>query len=37
MLPLSGTSNQQHMKEDLQAEHLTLSDEEVRQIEMIAL
>jgi diketogulonate reductase-like aldo/keto reductase len=37
MLPLTGTTSERHMKEDLQAEQLALSDEEVRQIETIAL
>jgi len=37
MLPLTGTTSQQHIKEDLQAEQLTLSSEEVHQIEMIAV
>ena len=37
MLPLSGTTSQDHMIEDLQAEQLTLSGEEVEQIEMIAV
>lgn len=37
MLPLTGTSNQKHMKEDLAAENLELTDEEVRQIETIAI
>jgi diketogulonate reductase-like aldo/keto reductase len=37
MLPLTGTTSQQHMKEDLQAEQLTLSTEEIRRIETIAL
>jgi diketogulonate reductase-like aldo/keto reductase len=37
MLPLTGTTRQQHMKEDLEAEHLTLTDEEVQRIETIAL
>ncbi len=37
MLPLTGTTNQQHMKEDLQAEQLELSDEEIQRIEKIAL
>jgi diketogulonate reductase-like aldo/keto reductase len=36
MLPLTGTTSEQHMKEDLEAERLTLSAEEVRQIEDIA-
>jgi diketogulonate reductase-like aldo/keto reductase len=37
MLPLTGTTSQQHMKEDLQAEQLALSTEEIRRIETIAL
>lgn len=37
MLPLTGTASQEHMIEDLQAEQLTLSSEEVEQIEMIAV
>ena len=37
MLPLTGTTNPQHMKEDLQAEQLELSTEEIRRIETIAL
>jgi diketogulonate reductase-like aldo/keto reductase len=37
MLPLTGTTNQQHMKEDLQAGQFTLIDEEVQRIETIAL
>jgi diketogulonate reductase-like aldo/keto reductase len=37
MLPLTGTTSQQHMKEDLQAERLALSTEEIRRIETIAL
>jgi diketogulonate reductase-like aldo/keto reductase len=37
MLPLTGTTNQHHMKEDLQAEHLALSSEEIQRIETIAL
>jgi diketogulonate reductase-like aldo/keto reductase len=37
MLPLTGTTSQDHMIEDLQAEQLTLSGEEVEQIEMIAV
>ena len=37
MLPLTGTTNQQHMKEDLQAGEFTLTDEEVQRIETIAL
>jgi diketogulonate reductase-like aldo/keto reductase len=35
MLPLTGTTNQQHMKEDLVALQLTLTDDEVHQIERI--
>lgn len=37
MLPLTGTTNTQHMKADLAAEQLTLSAEEVAQIEMMAV
>ena len=37
MLPLTGTTNQRHMKEDLQAAQFTLSNEEVHGIETIAL
>jgi diketogulonate reductase-like aldo/keto reductase len=37
MLPLTGTTSEQHMKEDLQAERLSLSQEEVGRIEMIML
>ena len=37
ILPLTGTTNQQHMKEDLQAGQFTLTDEEVQRIETIAL
>jgi aryl-alcohol dehydrogenase-like predicted oxidoreductase len=37
MLPLTGTTSERHMKEDLQAEQLTLSIEESQRIEMIAL
>ena len=37
MLPLTGTTSQQHMKEDLQAERLALSTEEIQRIETIAL
>ncbi|MBI4380313.1 MAG: aldo/keto reductase [candidate division NC10 bacterium] len=37
MLPLTGTTNQQHMKEDLQAEQFALSTEEIQRIETIAL
>ena len=37
MLPLTGTTSEQHMKEDLQVESLELTPEEVRLIEMIAV
>jgi diketogulonate reductase-like aldo/keto reductase len=37
MLPLTGTTDEQHMREDLQAEQITLSSEEIERIEMIAL
>jgi diketogulonate reductase-like aldo/keto reductase len=37
MLPLTGTTSQQHMKEDLEAEKLALSSEEIQLIETIAL
>ena len=37
MLPLTGTTNPQHMKEDLQAEQLALSSEDIQRIETIAL
>ena len=37
MLPLTGTTNQQHMKDDLAIEQLELSPEEVKHIEMIAV
>jgi diketogulonate reductase-like aldo/keto reductase len=37
MLPLTGTTSQQHMKEDLQAEQFVLSPEEIQWIETIAL
>jgi diketogulonate reductase-like aldo/keto reductase len=36
MLPLTGTTSERHMKEDLQAERLSLSEEEVQRIEFIA-
>lgn len=35
MLPLTGTTNPQHMKEDLQAEQISLTPEEVQRIETI--
>jgi diketogulonate reductase-like aldo/keto reductase len=37
MLPLTGTTSQQHMKEDLEAERFTLANEELQAIEAIAL
>jgi diketogulonate reductase-like aldo/keto reductase len=37
MLPLTGTTSQQHMIEDLEAEQLALSAEEIQRIEAIAL
>jgi len=37
MLPLTGTTNQQHMLEDLGAERISLSADEVAHIETIAL
>ncbi|MCX5722184.1 MAG: aldo/keto reductase [Nitrospirae bacterium] len=37
MLPLTGTTNQQHMKEDLEAEQLTLTAEDLQVIETIGL
>jgi diketogulonate reductase-like aldo/keto reductase len=37
MLPLTGTSNPQHMKEDLQAEQLTLTAEDMQVIKTIGI
>ena len=37
MLPLTGTTSEQHMKEDLHVERLALSPEETLQIEMMAV
>lgn len=37
MLPLTGTTNAQHMKEDLQCENFDLTSEEITQIERIGL
>lgn len=37
MLPLTGTSNQQHMKEDLQSDRFTLTPEELQRIETIGI
>jgi diketogulonate reductase-like aldo/keto reductase len=35
MLPLTGTTNRQHMTDDLAAERFSLTEEEVERIEMI--
>jgi len=37
MLPLTGTTDPQHMSEDLAAARITLSADEVQRIETIAL
>lgn len=37
MLPLTGTTNLQHMQEDLQAEQLVLSPEDIQQIETMGI
>jgi len=37
MLPLTGTTSEQHMKEDLQVEGFELTPEETKRIEMIAV
>jgi diketogulonate reductase-like aldo/keto reductase len=37
MLPLTGTTNPQHMKEDLQAEQLILSSEDIQRIETMGM
>lgn len=37
MLPLTGTTNERHMKEDLQVEHLELTPQEVLRIEAMGL
>ena len=37
MLPLTGTTSAQHMKEDLQAEAFTLSSEDIQRIETIGM
>jgi diketogulonate reductase-like aldo/keto reductase len=37
MLPLTGTTSQQHMRQDLEAERLTLSSDEIELIETIAV
>jgi len=35
MLPLTGTTNRQHMEEDLQCERVTLSPEDLQKLETI--
>jgi len=37
MLPLTGTTNPQHMKDDLESEQLTLTAEDMRLIETIGM
>jgi len=37
MVPLTGTTNPQHMKEDLQAERFTLTSEDLQKIERVGL
>ena len=37
MLPLTGTTDQQHMKDDLGIDNFELSSEEIKQIEMISV
>lgn len=37
MLPLTGTTNPQHMKDDLQSDQFTLLPEEIKQIETIGM
>ena len=37
MLPLTGTTSQQHMREDLETERLTLSSDDIELIESIAV
>jgi diketogulonate reductase-like aldo/keto reductase len=37
MLPLTGTTSAQHMKEDLQVEAFTLSPEDIQRIETIGM
>jgi diketogulonate reductase-like aldo/keto reductase len=36
MIPLTGTTNEQHMKQDLSAYRIALSDDEVSFIESVA-
>jgi diketogulonate reductase-like aldo/keto reductase len=37
ILPLTGTANEQHMKEDLKVEQVELSQDEVKVVEGIAV
>jgi diketogulonate reductase-like aldo/keto reductase len=37
MAPLTGTTNLQHMKEDLQSDRFTLAPDDLRRIESIGL
>jgi diketogulonate reductase-like aldo/keto reductase len=37
MLPLTGTTNAQHMKEDLACDRFTLTAEELQAIETVAV
>ncbi|MCZ6625389.1 MAG: aldo/keto reductase, partial [Deltaproteobacteria bacterium] len=37
MLPLTGTTSEQHMKDDIQVEGFELTPEETKRIEMIAV
>jgi diketogulonate reductase-like aldo/keto reductase len=37
MLPLTGTTDSQHMKDDLAAEQLMLAPEELQQIETVGM
>jgi len=37
MLPLTGTSNQQHMNEDLQSDQFTISAEDLQRLETIGM
>jgi aryl-alcohol dehydrogenase-like predicted oxidoreductase len=36
MLPLTGTANAQHMRQDLASRDIVLTDEEIRSIESLA-
>ena len=37
MLPLTGTTNQEHMKEDLQADRVTIASEDLQRLEAIGM